>query len=278
MRPIERIAQTAERIHSSTLHERIDPAGLPAELSGLADTFNSMLNRLEDSFRRISQFSDDVAHELPTPVNNLRGEIEVALNKARTGEDYRENLGSCLEECERISRLIQSLLFLARTESAPEPPTGDSLDVGRELVTVQEFYGVAAAEAGVALRISASDGLSLEVDRALFQQVIGNLVSNAIAHTKSGGYVEIVARADGNQLVITVIDSGCGIAAEHLPRVFDRFYRVDPARANSGQNVGLGLAVVKGIVEHYGGHVEINSKPGQGTQVRLLLPPPFLSR
>lgn len=274
MRPIERIVRTAERIGSTTLHERITAAGLPAELSGLAETFNSMLDRLEESFQRISQFSDDVAHELRTPVNNLRGEIEVALSKARSGEDYRETLGSCLEECTRITRLIQSLLFLARTESASEPLLGDRIDVGRELATVQEFYEAAAAEAGVALRVSASPDLSAHVDRTLFQQAIGNLVSNAIAHTDAGGSVEIAARAQGDRLSVSVIDSGCGIAAEHLPHIFDRFYRVDPSRSNSSQNVGLGLAVVKGIVARHGGQVEIQSELGRGTQVRLL----FLTR
>jgi two-component system heavy metal sensor histidine kinase CusS len=272
MRPIERIGQTAERIRSTTLHERINPAGLPAELSGLAGTFNSMLDRLQESFQRISQFSDDVAHELRTPVNNLRGEIEVALSKSRTGEDYRDTLGSCLEECTRISRLIQSLLFLARTESTSEPLQGEHIDVGKELATVLEFYEAAAAEAGVILRALASDGLSAQVDRTLFQQAIGNLVSNAITHTKSGGSVEIAARADNGLLIVTVTDSGSGIAAEHLPHVFDRFYRADPARTNSGQNVGLGLAVVKGIVGRHGGHVEIDSEIGRGTQVRLILP------
>ncbi len=272
MRPIERITQTAGRIRSTTLHERISLVGLPTELAGLAETFNTMLDRLEESFHRISQFSDDVAHELRTPVNNLRGEIEVALSKERTGEDYRETLGSCLEECTRISRLIQSLLLLARTEGAPAPFQGSPIDVGKELSTVLEFYQAVAAEASVTLHAPPLDGLSVQMDRTLFQQAIGNLVSNAIAHTQSGGTVDIAAKAEAGQLVITVTDTGCGIAAEHLPRVFDRFYRVDQARTNSGQNVGLGLAVVKSIVGYHGGRVEIESEPSRGTQVRLFLP------
>src|SRR6266404_1841354 len=172
MRPIQEISRTAARIRSTTLDERIDAHGLPAELAGLAETFNSMLDRLEQSFLHISHFSDDVAHELRTPINNLRGEIEVALSKARSGEEYREILGSCLEECTRISRLIHSLLFLARTESATEALQRDHVDIGKELKTVQEFYEAAAAEAGINLRVSVADDLSARLDRTLFQQAI----------------------------------------------------------------------------------------------------------
>lgn len=271
VRPIKRISQTAEHIRHTTLHERIDPAGLPAELSGLAHTFNTMLDRLQDSFQRISQFSDDVAHELRTPINNLRGEIEVALSRARSGEDYRETLGSSLEECNRISRLIQNLLLLARTENGQEPLQSVQIDVGRELATVLEFYEAAAAEAGVILNLSVAEGLRVKMDRTLFQQVIGNLVSNAIAHTKAGGSVNITAGAQNGRLNIAVTDTGCGIATEHLPHLFERFYRADPARTNSGQNVGLGLAVVKGIVDRHRGQVQVESELGRGTTVKLTL-------
>jgi two-component system heavy metal sensor histidine kinase CusS len=264
MRPITHISHTAERISSTTLHERIAAPGLPTELSGLAETFNSMLDRLEESFLHISQFSDDVAHELRTPINNLHGEIEVALSKARSGEYYREILGSCLEECTRISRLIQSLLFLARTGSAAEALQRNHIDVGKELATVREFYEAAAAEAGVDLQVSTGDDLSAHVDRTLFQQAIGNLVSNSIAHTPPGGTVQIAAHASNDGLTVSVSDTGCGIAAEHLPYVFERFYRADRARSSAGHNVGLGLAVVKSIAVRHGGRVEIDSEIGRG--------------
>jgi two-component system heavy metal sensor histidine kinase CusS len=271
MRPIARIVHAAERIRHTTLHERIDPVGLPAELSGLAATFNNMLDRLQETFQRVSQFSDDVAHELRTPINNLRGEIEVALSRARSGDDYRETLGSCLEECDRISRLIQSLLFLARMENSTEFLPSTTIDIRKELATVQEFYGAAAAEAGVSLQMSTPEGLTVQMDRTLFQQAIGNLVSNAIAHTKAGGMVGITTKANDGKLYIVVTDTGCGIAANHLPHIFDRFYRADPARTNSGQNVGLGLAVVKRIVDRHGGQVAIKSELGRGTTVTLTL-------
>lgn len=272
MRPIESIGRTAERIQSSTLHERIDTFGMPAELSGLAETFNSMLDRLQESFARISQFSDDVAHELRTPINNLRGEMEVVLSKARSNEEYQEILGSCLEECARISRVIQSLLFLARAANAAEPLQRENVDAGKELGVVQGFYEAAAAEVGVDLRLTATDDLRAPLDRTLFQQAIGNLISNAIAYTPKDGTVQITAWADASWLYVNVADTGCGIATEHLPHVFDRFYRVDRARAGSGHNVGLGLAVVKSVIERHSGKIEIDSEVKRGTQVKLIFP------
>jgi two-component system heavy metal sensor histidine kinase CusS len=272
MRPIRQISHTASRIRSTTLDERIQAHGLPAELAGLAETFNGMLDRLEQSFLHISNFSDDVAHELRTPINNLHGEIEVALSRARSGDEYREILGSCLEECTRISRLIQTLLFLARADTTAGTPQRERIDVRHELTKVEEFYGAAATDAGVVLRVCAETGTHAEVNRTLFQQAVGNLVSNAIAHTPPGGAITVKATADERELTVSVIDTGCGIPEEHLPRVFDRFYRINQARASSGQNVGLGLAVVKSIVSRHGGNVDIESEVGRGTQVRVVLP------
>lgn len=272
MRPIENISRTAAQIRSSTLHERIDPRGLPAELGVLAETFNDMLDRLEESFRHVSQFSDDVAHELRTPINNLCGEIEVALGRARSGEDYREVLGSCLEECLRISRLIQTLLFLARSDTTTERLQREVIDLGQELSKVEAFYGIAAADAGVTLRVASSEGLHGRVNRVLLQQALGNLVSNAIAHTSAGGAITVNASAGASELTLSVNDTGCGIAPQHLERVFERFYRVEQARTRSAQNVGLGLAVVKSIASRHGGRVEIASEVARGTQVRLVLP------
>lgn len=272
MRPIEDIGRTAAHIRATTLHERIGTEGLPAELSGLAETFNEMLDRLEQSFRHVSQFSDDVAHELRTPVNNLRGEIEVALGKSRSEEEYRDVLESCLEECARVSRVIQTLLFLARSDTAVETLQREKIEIGQELRKVQNYYEAAAAEAGVELRVLPGDAVHAELDRTLFQQALGNLISNALAHTTTGGAVRLAAGAEQSRITVSVDDTGCGIPAEHLPHVFERFYRVDQVRRGSAQNAGLGLAVVKSIATRHGGHVEINSEVGLGTEVRLILP------
>jgi len=272
MRPIERVTATARRVRSSTLHERIDTTDLPAELRALAATFNEMLDRLEESFEQISQFSADVAHELRTPISNLRGELEVALGKHRPADEYRDILGSALEECVRISRVIQSLLFLARAETGPANAHHDTIQVHQEIEAVLDFYEAAAADAGVTLHVEGKADLPASFDRTLFQQAVGNLVANAIAHTPPGGQVTIRSGSDGALLRIEVADTGRGIAPEHLPHVFDRFYRADRARSGSGGNLGLGLAMVRSIATLHGGRVAISSQVGQGTRVTLETP------
>ncbi|QUD90989.1 heavy metal sensor histidine kinase [Phenylobacterium montanum] len=272
MRPIRRIGGTAGRIGSGTLHERIPTVGLPSELQVLAEAFNAMLGRLEDGFARVSRFSDDVAHELRTPINNLHGEIEVALNRTRAPQEYEAILGSCLEECSRLSHVVNSLLFLARADAATEPLQREVLDVRRELHGVAEFYEASASEAGVSLIVAARAGLEARLNRTLLQQAVGNLVSNALAHTPEGGRICIQAQGSPAGLKVTVEDTGRGISPEHLPRVFDRFFRADPARSGAGQNAGLGLSVVKSIVERHGGEAEVFSEPGSGAKVVLTFP------
>jgi two-component system, OmpR family, heavy metal sensor histidine kinase CusS len=269
LRLVVDIAATASRIRSSTLNERIDPADLPAELRTLADTFNAMLDRLEQSFARLRQFSADIAHELRTPVNNMRGEIEVALGKSRTGEEYREVLGSSLEECGRLAGMIDSMLFLARAENPRTLLAREPVDVAAELVKVREFYEASAAEAGVRLEVTGTPVVA-NLNRPLFQRAMANLVANALAHTPPGGTVTLTASAEDGAARVEVADTGRGIAASHLPHVFDRFYRVDGARSAGG--AGLGLAIVRSVVEMHGGRVEIASEVGRGTRVVMTFP------
>jgi two-component system heavy metal sensor histidine kinase CusS len=272
MRPVHKIAAAARQIRSTTLGERIDGRGLPAELSTLADTFNGMLDRLQNSFERLTRFSADIAHELRTPVNNLRGEVEVALGRSRTPDEYRDVLGSALEECERLAQLIDSLLFLARAERPETSVVKERVDIGNELATVREYYEVAAADAGVQLDVDVATPLTADVDRTLLQRAVSNLVANAVAHTPPGGRVRLASFRDNGRVVIEVADSGAGIPANHLPHVFDRFYRVDDARSSKSGGVGLGLAIVKSIAAMHGGSAAIESMPGKGTTVRLEFP------
>jgi two-component system heavy metal sensor histidine kinase CusS len=272
VRPIHQIAETARRIRPTNLGERIAPDGLPAELLALADTFNQMLDRLEESFARLSRFSADIAHELRTPVSSLRGEVEVVLRKARTAEEYREVLGSNLEECGRLAHLIDRLLFLARAENPETQINKEPCAVGQELATVCDFYGVSAGEAGVRLSVAVDRAAQADLDRALFRRAVGNLVANALAHTPAGGSVILTASGDETSTRVEVSDTGCGIAADHLPHVFERFYRADPTRSSKNGGVGLGLAIVRSIVELHGGTVRIASEVGRGTHVTLSFP------
>jgi len=273
IRPVEEMATTARHISSTNLRERIFSEGYPFELASLASTFNQMLDRLEESFERISRFSADIAHDLRTPVNNIRGEAEVALARARSADEYRDVIESCLEESVRLSDLIGDLLFLARAESPLTHLRRERLDVGELLSGVREYYEASAADGGVSLTTKvAGDPVIAELDRTLLQTAVGNLVSNALAHTPPGGAVVLGTNVDVSTIRIEVSDTGVGIPAEALPRVFDRFFRVDPSRSQGSRGTGLGLAIVQSIVLLHGGNVEISSKPGQGTRVTLHVP------
>lgn len=273
LRPLARISDTARKVRASRLDERIEASGLPVEIAPLVETLNAMLDRLEDSFARLGRFSGDIAHELRTPVHNLRGEMEVALSRPRPPEQYRETLSSCLEECGRLSRLVDGLLFLARADSPETLIQREPVNLRRELETVAAFYEALASETGVALEVWAEPQLMASLDRTLFQRALGNLIENALAHTPAGGTVRLCGGAEDSAVRIEVSDTGRGIAPEHLPHVFERFYRADQARASSSAGrAGLGLSIVRRIAELHGGSAEIWSEIGRGTQVSLILP------
>jgi two-component system heavy metal sensor histidine kinase CusS len=273
IRPVEEMAATAGRISSTNLRERILAEGYPFELASLAGTFNKMLDRLEESFERISRFSADIAHDLRTPVNNIRGEAEVALARARTIDQYRDVLESCLEEGVRLSDLIGDLLFLARAESPLTHLNRERVDVVELLGGVCEYYEASAADGGISLTTTvAAEPVIAELDRTLVQRAVGNLVSNAMAHTPPGGSVVLATKAEAATIRIEVSDTGAGIPPEALPRVFDRFFRVDQSRSQASGGTGLGLAIVQSIMLLHGGKAEVASQVGQGTRVTLRMP------
>jgi two-component system heavy metal sensor histidine kinase CusS len=273
IRPVEEMATTARHISSTNLKERILAEGYPFELAALASTFNQMLDRLEESFERISRFSADIAHDLRTPVNNIRGEAEVALARTRSASEYRDVIESCLEEAVRLSDLVGDLLFLARAESPLAHLRCERLDVGELVSGVREYYEASAADGGVSLTMALNDGpIIAELDRTLLQRAVGNLVSNSLAHTPRGGAVLLKTNANHSTIQIEVTDTGAGIPAEALPRVFDRFFRVDSSRSQGSGGTGLGLAIVQSIVLLHGGKAEISSQLGQGTRVTLHIP------
>jgi two-component system heavy metal sensor histidine kinase CusS len=273
IKPIHGITALAARSTSTNLTERMIPAGLPAEFLALAATINQMLDRLEDSFTRLSRFSADIAHELRTPVSSLRGEIEVALGKRRSPDEYRDVLGSSLEECSRLSRLIDRLLFLARAENPRTQIVKETCSLQSELATVGDFYQAAASEVNVRLIVEVEPAEAIaEVDRSLFQRAVGNLIANALAHTPAQGTITVRGIGDEQFTRIEVQDTGSGIPASHLPHVFDRFYRCEEARTSQKGNVGLGLAIVRSIVELHEGTVRIASDEGKGTWVSIIFP------
>ncbi|MDE2111986.1 MAG: heavy metal sensor histidine kinase [Alphaproteobacteria bacterium] len=271
--PLRRIADAAGAVTPLRLSERIPTIPpWPKELAGLVTVFNAMLERLDEAFGRLSRFSADLAHELRTPLGNLIGEIEVSLRRPRTAEEYRATLESNLEECRRLSTLIEDLLFLARTEHA-------EVTLHRERIEVRDICDQAIVRLTAAARARDVDvhiegDADVKADPVLLSQAVANLLSNAVCHAPEGTAVCIRARkADDGTVAITVHNGGVPIAPEHVPHLFDRFYRADPARSHGvGQGTGLGLSIVQSIMALHGGSVAIESTEDAGTTATLFFP------
>lgn len=268
IRPVEEMAAAVSRIGAHRLHERLPSGNVPTEITGLADSFNDLLARLEDSFARLSAFSSDIAHELRTPINTLMMQTQVALSKERHADEYREVLHSCLEEYERLARMIADMLFLAKADNGMVIPHAESLDLGEEARRVADFFEAYAESAGV--RLQASGNATLSGDRLMLQRAIGNLVSNAIRHAPAGGNVEITIAEDAGRAIVRVANTGPALADPE--RVFERFYRGDASRTRAGEEgTGLGLAITRSIVLAHGGSISARSADGR-TVFEISLP------
>jgi len=272
LRPVRDIAQTANEITASDLDRRLDVAKAPDEIKALARAFNQMLERLQESFRRLSEFSSDIAHDIRTPINNLLGQTQVALGRERSADELRDVLASNVEEYERMARMVDDMLFLARADNAQAVLQRTAFDLREDIDKITSFFEPLAEERRI--RIMVEGQAAALADRTLMQRVLGNLLSNALRHSPDGARVDIRihANADGS-LEIAVSNEGEPIAAEHLPRIFDRFYRVDAARSSSSAGTGLGLAIVKSVVELHGGRVSATSSRADGTRFTVYLPP-----
>jgi two-component system heavy metal sensor histidine kinase CusS len=270
LRPLAEMTRSLQRIGPKRLHERVPITGWPRELQPFAAAFDQMLDRLEDSFTRLSQFSADLAHELRTPIANIRGEAEVALTRARTPDEYREVIGSSVAECERLSGIVDNLLFLARAEAAEGDIKRTLFDGAAAVEKIAAYYDPIAEERRVS--ITRSGTAEIHADPMLFGRAVSNLVENALRFTPAGGTIAIKIADHAAHSEVSVQDTGHGITAEHLPRIFDRFYRVDSSRSSQGS--GLGLALVKSITDLHGGSAAVTSEVAHGTTVTLIFPHP----
>lgn len=270
LHPLHAMRSKAEGITAQKLDDRLDVESVPLELMDLAETLNAMLSRLEDSFRRLSDFSSDLAHELRTPVSNLLTQTQVTLSRPRTPDDYRDVLVSNVEEFERLSRMIADMLFIAKADEGRIVPSREKIELERVAEDMIDFYRLIADEKGVSL--SRSGAAQVIGDPLMMRRAIGNLLSNAIRHSPSGEVVRIaIEPGDTGRIRIIVTNSGETIPPAHLPRLFDRFYRVDPSRHWQGTHSGLGLAIVKSIVEAHGGEVSVVSAAGK-TSFAMVIP------
>jgi two-component system heavy metal sensor histidine kinase CusS len=259
--PLHAIKLEAAAITADRLHSRLATESIPIELVDLAETLNQMLARLEDSFRRLSDFSSDIAHELRTPVSNLLTQTQVMLLRVRTIDEYQDVLASNAEELERMAKMIADMLFLAKADNNLVVPNLEAVDLRAEAEGLASFYEAVAEENSVALTVDGS--ATVTGDRLMLRRAIGNLLSNAFGHTPRGGYVRIqIGKNEDRMATIQVENSGETISPEHLPRLFDRFYRADPSRKRLADGVGLGLALTRSIIQAHGGSVSVRSADG----------------
>ncbi|MEW6025308.1 MAG: heavy metal sensor histidine kinase [Pseudomonadota bacterium] len=271
LRPVSRLAAIVDELGAEQLHHRIGEEAWPDELKPLAKNFDRLLERLEESFARISRFSGDIAHELRTPLQILRGEAEIVLSKESANADYRACIESAVDEYDRLSRMVDDLLFLARSEQPDAHLDKQKLDVRQEVIAVFDFYQAMADEQGITLTCL-GEGQIL-ADSSLLRRALGNLVANALRHTPDGGRLTVDIQPQPDHMVaITVSDTGHGIPPEDLPHVLERFYRADAARPRQGQGTGLGLAIVQSIMQLHGGAISIRSEIDRGTAVTLTFP------
>jgi len=267
------VAQAAQRISGSNLSLRIPSRDAHDELDYLIETFNRMIGRLENFFNQIRQFSTDVSHELRTPITGIRGQLEVALFTASTADQYREAILNALQDIERLSQIVRALLLLSQAESGQLALQKTRLNLSELVADVVDQFQIPYEAARVRLTADLPRACLAEVDRIQIERMVSNLVSNAMKFTPAGGQVRVSLRNEAEGIELAVEDTGCGIPTDHLPHIFDRFYRV-PGRDASGpeRGLGLGLSFVAWIAKAHQGYVRVESSPGKGSRFIVFLP------
>jgi heavy metal sensor kinase len=273
LQPLDRLASTAQRITSSNLSVQIPERGANDELDRLIGSFNRMIERLDQSFTMTRQFSTDVSHELRTPLTAIRGQLEVALFSAQTMEQYQDAIVNALQDVDRLSQTIRALLQLSQAESGQVVLQLQTIDLTKTAGEIVEQYQIVAEEARVVLDAHMPPECPIEADRVQMERLLSNLISNAIKYTPAGGRVLLTLASNPRNILLTVSDTGVGIAEAHLPHIFDRFYRVPGKdQDHPERGLGLGLSFVAWIVKAHGGRIEVESKPGVGTTFQVSLP------
>jgi len=272
LRQVDVITRTAQEITAHHLDRRLPLSSAGDEIARLTETLNDMIARLEQSFRQIQQFTSDASHELRTPLAILMGELELMLRRPHTVEEYQAALASALEEVGRLSKVVEGLLELSRAESGQVQLEWELFDLSELVASVTDDVAVLAEEHGIMLTATLQPYVRIVGDRTRLQQVVINVLDNAVKYTPHGGSVAIQLSIEDAAAVLTVRDTGIGIPPEDLPRIFDRFYRVDKARHRTAGGSGLGLSIVQWIIHAHHGSISVESAEGVGTTVTIRLP------
>jgi heavy metal sensor kinase len=270
--PMDELHRLTQDITADRLDRRVPVAFADDELGRLTQTINAMIARLEHSFAEIRRFTADASHELRTPLTAIRAETEVALHRTLTLPEQEQLLASILEECDRLTRLTDQLLSLSREDAGLCQPARDEVELRSLVHQAVETMRPAAQSKGLQINSCVNGPIVVSGDETRLRQVLYNLLDNAIKYTPEGGAIEVRLGPENSRAVITVRDTGIGIPTEHIPRVFDRFYRVDKARSREQGGTGLGLSIARTIVQSHNGQIDLVSRPGEGTAFTVSLP------
>jgi two-component system, OmpR family, sensor kinase len=272
MRPFEEITRTAEKINYENLNTQIDTRHKEEEVQRLVQSFNAMVQRLNESFQQMRKFNADAAHELRTPLAIIQGETEIALRSPNLSEEIRSVLASNLEELDRLTHLVNELLTLAEAEAGRQVLSKKPVDLKLLVEDLVEQMRLLATDRSVRIELGSMPELWIDADELWIRRALINLLDNAIKYSKAGGIVEVSYRMEGPMVRLSIKDYGIGISRDDLPYIFNRLYRSDPARNRVSGGVGLGLALVKWIVEAHKGSIQVLSNPELGSCFQIILP------
>jgi len=272
LRPIDKITETTKRITASNLSERLALQGSNDDLDRLAMTINQMMERLEESFQKLTRFTADAAHELRTPLAALKGETEVFLSRKRSSEEYQEALANNLERLDFLTKLVNDLLILSQADEGKASLKIENLNFSELLKELYEAFNVVAMQKKISFTFSAFEEVLINGDRIKLKQLFSNLIDNAIKYTPDGGNIGLTVQPGKCQATVVIKDTGIGIPTNDLHHIFDRFYRVDTSRSRLSGGVGLGLSICQWIVKAHQGTIDVKSTPQQGTTFTVILP------
>jgi len=267
---VEAVTRTAQKISGGTLEERVPVKPRGDEIDQLATTFNQMLDRIQTLLTEIKEMSDNIAHDLRSPITRIRGTAEVTLTTGKSLQEYEALAASTIEECDRLLDMINTMLMISKTEAGVDKLSREKIDLAGLTREACELFEPSAEDQGITLSCADSDGAPMFGDARMVQRMLSNLMDNAIKYTPSGGKVTISVSEKDAQVLVSVQDTGCGISPGDLPRVFERFYRCDQSRSKPG--IGLGLSLARAIARAHGGDITATSIPGQGSTFTVILP------
>jgi heavy metal sensor kinase len=270
LKPLKNMIATARQITAENMSLRIAPPETQDEIRELAETFNEMLEKIQQVFISQKQFIQDISHELRTPLTIMRGELEVALKRQRSVEEYSSILQSSLEETAKIGQLLENLLALARLDSSSVSLASDKADISAIMRDILDDMEILAHQKGIEIDFVSQEGIILPIDKDQIMRAFINILENAIKYTPEKGRVSVEVIRENAYAIITISDTGIGIPEQDLPHIFDRFYQVDSSRSSAG--FGLGLSIALSIIEAHGGSITVESTPKQGTTFLISLP------